>query len=524
MANLTTIWDQTSSGIKYSSDWIKNEDSRFFGGSYTWADSTGLDPNASASLTYSFRGTTISFWGVTPFTPNTKPLTITIDNKVETPPSFLSNGESDGTYTEIYRSPVIEPGLHNISFSNFYGVYLDFILVYGDPVTNGSVMLVDDTDPAVQYRGNWNVGKDETFSTTSSAGLGGADPGRDISGIAMGNGTHATKNVGDGFSVNFNGTELSVYGIIDSHSNGTIHVTFTIDGESSTSVYQIPGPSIDPGGGLLNHLLYHNASIAKGPHKLDAEVASITGDQSLIFDYLTYRHWVPPANYTSPGSISGGNNNGNGMGGATPSPVPSDHRRKPVGSIIGAVIGSVLGVLTLGIIAICLLVRWRRKRTAKKIREMTVLQPDPWISDRKTRATNNILTSETYPAHRKTQEAHAFSVTDPDEEMIRPGRLMCLTSEQSRNEGVREQPVSESSPSPLPRATLITELEPQSASDQSSGAQTDISELASQVNILTREVQRLRSSFSPFFAPPLYNNTGESGATSPPSYAHGESR
>ncbi|KAG7091684.1 hypothetical protein E1B28_010703 [Marasmius oreades] len=537
--------------MSYSAGWIRNEDPRFFGGSYTWAHFTSLDSSTSAALMFAFQGTAVSFWGITPFDPvvlNTKlPLLIKIDG-IDTPPSFPLYREPDGTYSEMYRSPVLHPGKHNISLTNIYGVYLDFAIVYGDPslpIVNGSTILIDDTDPGIRYHGNWNVGNEEKFLITS-AGLGDADPVREISGRAMGNTTHATKNVGDGFSVSFNGTVPSVYGIIDARSNGTIHVTFTLDGEPSNKIYQIPGPGIDPGGGqLLNHLLYQNGAIKSGPHTLEAQLTAITGDQSLLFDYFTYR-WLPSSNGTSPGSV-GGTSNGNGTGSTTPSPVPSNHSSKPVRSIVGAVVGSVFGALVLGVIVICLLVRWRKKRRTEKV----AIQVEPWISDHKAGGTNDILASEIksysspspVPVRRKSQEAHTLSaITEPDEEMIGPGPLMYLTGQQPRNEGVREQievvnegGVNEGTglvtgketipglPAERPRPTIITELSGP-ASVQSPGAQTEITELTSRVNTLTREVQRLRRSFIPFFAPPSYNNTGESGVTTLPSYAHGESR
>ncbi|KAF9259647.1 hypothetical protein L218DRAFT_947447 [Marasmius fiardii PR-910] len=544
MATLLTGWDQTT-GMTFVPTWRKVDDSRFYGGSYVWADFTSLTSTSPAAVKFSFQGKGVSFYGISPFNPdvvNSKlPLSVIIDT-VNTPPKFPLYPEPNGVYGELYRSPELPTGKHNITISNLYGAYIDFAVVYSDPNAtrvNNSRILVDDSDPAMQYRGSWVKGQDETFSGSSS-GLGGGGAIREIPSRAMGNTTHSTRTVGDRFGVTVvNTTAITVYGIIDSRVNGTIGVTWTLDGTPVNKVYQIPAPGIEPaaGGHLLNQKVFESG-MKLGNHTLEAQITSITEGQVFIIDFLSY--------FTVLSSSGSGTSTSRSGSTGTPSPKANHSSSK---RLVGPIVGGVLGALALGIAAI-ILIAWLKRRRRAERKERTMLRADPLIlngngvPESKSSSYPDQSTVQTPEVHSQKLKSESYTVTsrtEPDDTVFGLGsptehipdrassddgregehhnESIALTTQQRESPNQAIDPHPHERPTPPP---ITTELSQSSApaTAQSPGARTDMTELNSRVDLLTREVRRMRRSFLPFFTstPPSYDNTGNSAATNLPSY------
>ncbi|KAF9259645.1 hypothetical protein L218DRAFT_1003595 [Marasmius fiardii PR-910] len=539
MATVLTAWDDTSE-MTFISSWRRLKDSRFFGGSYMWADFTSLTSTTPAELKLSFQGKGVSFYGISPFNPdvvNSKlPLSVTIDS-VNTPPKFPLYPEPNGVYGELYRSPDLPTGQHNISISNLYGAYFDFAVIYSDANStrmNNTHTLVDDSDPAMRYQGSWVQGQGETFSGSSS-GLEEGGAVREIPSRAIGNTTHSTKTVGDRFSVTVVNTNYIVlYGVLDTRINGTIGITWTLDGRPGNKVYQIPAPGVKPaaGGHLLNQKFF-DSGMSLGNHTLEAQVTSITEGQVFIVDYLSYVTVLSSSGSESPSS-------GNGSTGTPSSKADHNSSKRPVGPIVGG----VLGALALAIVVIMLIVWCRRRRRADR-KQKTTLRVDPLMlnADDVPKSKGSSYTDQSTQAHSqklKSQGSYAVTPrTEPGEDTVfglrspteriperassddgkegqHHNELIALTTQQRKNPNQAIDPHPHERPTPPP---ISTELSPSSATVQSPGVQTDITELTSRLDLLTREVRGIRRSFLPFLTPPSYNNTGDSGATSLPSYA-----
>ncbi|KAF9077606.1 hypothetical protein BDP27DRAFT_1253642 [Rhodocollybia butyracea] len=328
--------------------------SAFTGGGWTiadvgpWVGNSSIFSSTPGNIAFSFQGTSISFKGNTPSSTISPTWFLAgIDENTPYNVSFPDAGPTQ-IYTQWYQTPTLSDGLHNINFSNI-AIDFDYALITPGPTTplSGSTIVVDDKNSEITYTGDGWV--------TSAAEI--VFGGGEVSGLALGNATHRTSNVGDGFEFQFAGSNISVYGFFEWTAMGSISLDFTLDGKTTSSILFVPT-------GTTTSVLettqqfFSAANIEAGNHTLLMNVTQATGNQSFVFDYLTYTPSFSflatkpnfTASITSPSVAS-----------STPSSTSTSHKLNAA-AIIGGVSAGVVVALVLATIV---LVKFRREQRQK---------------------------------------------------------------------------------------------------------------------------------------------------------------
>ncbi|KAF9060943.1 hypothetical protein BDP27DRAFT_1490855 [Rhodocollybia butyracea] len=263
-----------------------------------WVGNSSISSSTPGNIAFSFQGTAISFKGNTPssrFSPTW--FLASIDSNTPYNVSFPDAGPTQ-IYTQWYQTPILIDGLHTINLSRI-AVGFDYAIITPGPTTplSGSTIVVDDRNSEVTYNGNgWVIDVNEL------------DFGEDmIGGLPMGNTTHRTSSVGDGFEFQFAGDSIALYGFFEWTSTGSISIDFTLDNETTPSSLFLHGGA--PISQFITSYQFFSAdNIDAGNHTLLMNVTAAFGNQSFVFDYLTYTPSFSllesKPNFTSPSSIS----------------------------------------------------------------------------------------------------------------------------------------------------------------------------------------------------------------------------
>ncbi|KAH6917861.1 hypothetical protein BKA70DRAFT_2880 [Coprinopsis sp. MPI-PUGE-AT-0042] len=203
----------------------------------------------------------------------------------------------DAVNTAIVKQYSLSEGVEHVArFTPRRGNFsLDYVLyrpLDRAPVA-GLTVLVDDRDyesentrQLVRYDGKWST----KYSTSSWP-----DPVFP-SGTPVGETIAETNNTDASFSYTFNGSSIAVHGALH-QVPGTLRIQYEVDGQTFSTTH-FNGSQPDDNSWRLNQVLFRRslggeefpAPDAAKPdeHTLTVRVEEVTGDQSFLFDYLTY--------------------------------------------------------------------------------------------------------------------------------------------------------------------------------------------------------------------------------------------
>ncbi|KIK60535.1 hypothetical protein GYMLUDRAFT_114404, partial [Collybiopsis luxurians FD-317 M1] len=225
-------------------------------------------------------GTSISFVGNTPSSTNSPTWFLAgIDANDPYNCTFPDAGPKQ-LYTQWYQTPVLADGLHIVNLSSIV-VNLDYTLITPGMTTplEKSTIVVDDTDQELIYEGpGWNTTTNEVMRCFVGC----------VDGLPLGNGTHRTRTVGDRLRFIFAGTSISVYGVFDWTGTGSVSLDFTLDNQTTSTDVVVPSGNSPPQE-TQNYQFFSATNLTAGNHTLLINVTQSLGNQTFVFDYLTYR-------------------------------------------------------------------------------------------------------------------------------------------------------------------------------------------------------------------------------------------
>ncbi|RDX47667.1 hypothetical protein OH76DRAFT_1405738 [Lentinus brumalis] len=165
------------------------------------------------------------------------------------------------------------------------------------------------------------------------------------------------------FSYEFNGTRISVFGVVIPYITGPLPAAqYAVDGVSlNTST--VPNTTRT----LTGVNFYTSQYFPSGPHVLTVNVTTATSDGPYLFDYLAIDTTDPPASSSSSSSSSTTSSSSQTSSSASPSTSGTalhaealSKSSAPTGAIVGGVVG---GVILLAAIAIGAWWLWKKHRT-----------------------------------------------------------------------------------------------------------------------------------------------------------------
>ncbi|KAK0188326.1 hypothetical protein F5146DRAFT_1122553 [Armillaria mellea] len=257
---------------------------RWYQHSSIWAKHSNASNSTYGSFSVTFEGISIAFTGNTP--PSTDKQNFSV---------FIDESYAYAEYMQWFLSPMLEEGKHTITLTGMHETDVDYALVsVGNQTTViGKDIVVDSLSDGIVWVGNW-----QTNTSTLLTDIAGPY----IVHRPLGNSTKDSRTVGNSFSFQFTGTNVSVFGIQRNSVVGAISADFRVDeGEITT----FSTTSARSGNDLANTVFFSSPILDTGVHMLVMNITVVTGDQSLKLDYITYSDQVSN-NYgsSSPSSSS----------------------------------------------------------------------------------------------------------------------------------------------------------------------------------------------------------------------------
>jgi hypothetical protein len=236
----------------------------------------------------------------------------------------------------LYESPVLEYGPHflNVTLNRQWmgpnpviidsPYVLDFITIGTKDEGDSNLVIVDDSDPALEYNGFL--------------------PEELPSGLEYGHTLSWSNTTGSSATFNFNGSAIQVYGSMqNSVEDHTRMISFQIDsGENATFYSYNTGVTT-----ASKQLFYSKDGLSGGPHTLYIE--SLNSLRYSI-DYIIY------------------NSSNSSITFASPSTSPSHSPNMPIAAIAGGVVGSVAGLA----LFILLFIIYRQRKTDSEETDGTI--------------------------------------------------------------------------------------------------------------------------------------------------------
>ncbi|KAJ3880248.1 hypothetical protein F5051DRAFT_400383 [Lentinula edodes] len=378
MPPLSDVWLLLDNSQMTSSFSIGNWVTSLSGGA--WLGSTAITIGSpGGNIVVSFQGTSISFAGNTPSSSNSPTwFLVGIDSNSPYNVSFPNPGILQ-SYTQWYQTPTLPDGLHTVNLSSIV-VNLDYAIITAGATTplNGSTIVVDDESPEILYNGNgWKT-------SDSGIDIGGGW----VNGLPLANTTHRTSNMGDGFSFQFAGSNISVYGVFEWTATGSVGVDFTLDGVTTSSSLFVPVGTTISHPEIPNYLHFSSGTLKTGNHTLIMSITESDGNQSFVLDYLTYEpsfsSLVEKPNFTSPASPVASGSEISPSASNTGSPVAMTHKRN-IRAILGGAIGGVFLIFV--VLRFSLLRRRIQKANREQRVEGIIIQPSVTIYQRPLKST-----------------------------------------------------------------------------------------------------------------------------------------
>ncbi|KAK0501863.1 hypothetical protein EDD18DRAFT_1347927 [Armillaria luteobubalina] len=340
-----------SPGFNPASVWIRDSgpgrppNQRWYQYYSSWAKYSNVSSSIYGSFSVTFEGSVIAFTGNTPVSTQKQTFSVSIDDAY----TYVASYPFTHTYMQWYTSPTLEEGTHTITLTEMEGIDVDYALIDASNQTAvlGKNILVDSTSDDIAWIGDWQT---NTSTLTYTNDL-------HVVNYPLGNSTKDSRIVGNSFSFKFSGTTVSVFGIQRNSINGSISSDFRVDGGKATT---FSTTSASSGGDLANTILFSSQSLDFGIHVLVMNITTVTGDQSLKLDYITYSNRKSDSNASSSlsGSSASHSRSNQPSSSSTSDPIPKatkPHR------IVGGIVGG--GIALLLIIA-GVLFWWRQKRQA----------------------------------------------------------------------------------------------------------------------------------------------------------------
>ncbi|KAK0501870.1 hypothetical protein EDD18DRAFT_1279600 [Armillaria luteobubalina] len=317
---------------------------RWYQHSSIYAQYSNPSNSTYGSFSVIFEGISIAFTGNTPSSTSRQNFSVFIDEAY----AYIASYPSQEEYMQWFLSPTLEEGNHTITLTGIDGTDVDYALVgVGNQTTViGKDILVDSRSDSIVWVGDWQTNT-STLLTDITVPY--------IVHRPLGNSTKDSRTVGDSFSFQFTGTNVSVFGIQRNSIVGVISADFSVDGGKATNFSTISARS---GNDLANTVFYSSPILHSGVHTLVMNITAVTGDQSLKLDYITYSD-QGSTNYQSSLPSSSASASGSSMPSGTRT---SDSASKTTNSKRSGIVGGVVGggiVLLLMIAGI--LFWWRRK-------------------------------------------------------------------------------------------------------------------------------------------------------------------
>ncbi|KAK0466686.1 hypothetical protein IW261DRAFT_1683409 [Armillaria novae-zelandiae] len=242
-----------SSGFSPTSVWIRNsgrpKNQQWYQHYSSWAKNSDASSSTYGSFSVTFEGSSIAFTGNTP--PRTQKQTFSVS--IDEADTYVASYPSKHTYMQWYMSPMLKEGTHTITLTEMEGTYVDYALISVSNQTNilGKDILVDSISDRIVWTGDWQT---DTSTLIHASNF-------HIVNYPLGNSTKDSRTVGNSFSFKF--------------SDGGKATTF-----STTSA--------SLGSDLANTMLFSSQILDFGIHILVMNITTVTGDQSLKLDYITY--------------------------------------------------------------------------------------------------------------------------------------------------------------------------------------------------------------------------------------------
>ncbi|KAG6917202.1 hypothetical protein DXG01_003406 [Tephrocybe rancida] len=338
----TILYDEDSSHLTWRGSWTVRSDSVYLGGS-----AAGNENSEDLALSVTFSGklyirTSMVVYGVGTLlivAENTSEADaatskVVIDGIVQPRTNFWNENCLD----VLYRSPVLPEATHNITFSEFPLMNIDYILINAGQNTplSGERLMVDESDSSIVFNGAWTR---NTSILNDSSGQ---------SRYAFNNATRQTISRGATATFSFSGTSVSVFGI-SVVPRSLLVLNYTLDGQPRQKHYQSfttsPGP-------FTNFLWFSWSNLSPSAHTLTMTVDFVDGGAIFTIDYLIYTPSFaslaekPGADVTSqsPNTVSQDqptSSNVSPQANVTP-PLPKHDLSR--GALVGAVVGPALFV------------------------------------------------------------------------------------------------------------------------------------------------------------------------------------
>ncbi|KAH9487224.1 hypothetical protein JR316_0001293 [Psilocybe cubensis] len=302
------------------------------------------------SLAFTFDGTGVALYGG-PIS-NSAAFTYSVDNGTALQAIINSNaiGKAGANFWSVQG---LTSGQHTLQVTPTAGQFsLDYLTYIPGSSTStlSSNLILDDADKSVQFSGNW---------TKSAPSMQNGVP---YQGTVTGSST-----VGDTMKVQFVGSSVTVYGLLQQVS-GKLSATFSVDG-GQTSTYAPFGQDgndddDDDNPWLFSQQLYQQ-NLSPGTHTLLVTVTQTSGSQALWIDSMVFGSSPSNVVVTQPNnSGNGGNGDGGGNGGGTSSGdngggIGVNRNLSKSNSSGGMIAGIVVGLVAL---CVALLALYRRSR------------------------------------------------------------------------------------------------------------------------------------------------------------------
>ncbi|KAF4600219.1 hypothetical protein EYR40_007331 [Pleurotus pulmonarius] len=350
-SGLAVLVDNTDTNFTFNSPWsLSLPEPIWLNETYTAYDSFG---EGNGTLSYAFEGTAIAFYGHAD-----GQLQASIDGAS---PTYHPPGLQFQIYQPWFNIADLADTHHDIALDFSTNVYFDYAVISAGQSTplQGCSILVDDSDAAMNYTGTWSVEADQMFAT-----------GDGLQQIPHGRSVHRSTKAGDYVLLQFTGSSISVYGIVQWQNPGRISTAYTLDGSASPQITTISSDGQrTPYTDQPNYLFFH-ADLAPGNHTLVVTLTEITDRQSFLLDYILYTaafDSLAAMPQLTPGDIHPW----------TPPRVVRAKKAFPTGAIVGAAVGAVV-LLALVVVLVYRTTRRRRPKSSGDRPEIDPL-PEPVV-------------------------------------------------------------------------------------------------------------------------------------------------
>ncbi|KAG6873464.1 hypothetical protein C0995_015167 [Termitomyces sp. Mi166 len=176
-----------------------------YGGTSHWPafaiSSQYSDTGDYGAMNVLFRGTSIAFFGITPWPKCSQYFVVSIDGGEQYNAFFQD--PTPPSRQQLYQTPLLEDTQHIITLTRIPGLAFEYAVITAgqDTPLENQRLIVDDGDIAlINYAGNWNR-NDARFVIKFK---------RDIEGYHYGNATHDTSTSGSSATVTFSGSSRSL--------------------------------------------------------------------------------------------------------------------------------------------------------------------------------------------------------------------------------------------------------------------------------------------------------------------------